>query len=111
MANLCENRPNVDRHAHHVGHEWDGIEELNTPLPRWWLWMFYLTIAWAVGYVIAYPAWPLIDRATEGVLGWSSSRANWQRKCAADGGAALPIRVRLEAHSDRTRSKQDDPAR
>ena len=55
-----------------VGHEWDGIEELNTPLPRWWLWTFYLTILFAIGYVVAYPAWPMIDRATAGVLGWSS---------------------------------------
>lgn len=55
-----------------VGHEWDGIEELNTPLPRWWLWTFYITILFAVGYVIAYPAWPMIDRATGGMLGWSS---------------------------------------
>ena len=55
-----------------VGHEWDGIEELNTPLPRWWLYTFYLSIVFAIGYVIAYPAWPMIDRATEGMLGWSS---------------------------------------
>ncbi|WP_432201901.1 cytochrome-c oxidase, cbb3-type subunit III [Erythrobacter sp. W53] len=55
-----------------VGHEWDGIEELNTPLPRWWLWTFYLCIAWSVVYVIAYPAWPLVNKATAGVLEWSS---------------------------------------
>ncbi len=55
-----------------VGHEWDGIEELNTPLPRWWLYTFYLTIVFAVGYVIAYPAWPMFDRATAGMLGWTS---------------------------------------
>ena len=55
-----------------VGHEWDGIEELNTPLPRWWLWTFYATIAWALVYVVLYPAWPLIDKATDGTLGWSS---------------------------------------
>lgn len=55
-----------------VGHEWDGIEELNTPLPRWWLWTFYATVLWAVVYVILYPAWPLIERGTEGVLGWTS---------------------------------------
>tara|TARA_B100000678_G_scaffold143537_1_gene119861 strand:+ start:170 stop:1081 length:912 start_codon:yes stop_codon:yes gene_type:complete len=55
-----------------VGHEWDGIEELNTPLPRWWLWTFYLTIIFAIVYVILYPAWPMIDRATTGTLGWSS---------------------------------------
>ncbi len=55
-----------------TGHSWDGIKELNTPLPRWWLWTFYLTILWAVGYWIAYPAWPLIASHTTGVLGYSS---------------------------------------
>ena len=44
-----------------TGHEWDGIRELNTPLPRWWLWMFYATIVWAVGYWIVYPSWPLVS--------------------------------------------------
>ena len=34
-----------------VGHEWDGIEELNTPMPRWWLWTLYATIIWAIGYI------------------------------------------------------------
>lgn len=55
-----------------VGHEWDGIEELDTPMPRWWLWTFYATIVWSLVYVILYPAWPLIEKGTEGVLGWSS---------------------------------------
>jgi len=55
-----------------TGHSWDGIEELNTPLPRWWLWTLYLTIIWGIGYVIAYPAWPMISGATQGMLGWSS---------------------------------------
>jgi cytochrome c oxidase cbb3-type subunit 3 len=55
-----------------VGHEWDGIEELNTPLPRWWLYTFYATIVFALIYVVLYPAWPMIDRATGGTLGWSS---------------------------------------
>ena len=54
-----------------TGHSWDGIEELNNPLPRWWLWTFYATILWGVIYTILYPAWPLVDRATSGVLGWS----------------------------------------
>ncbi|HSF93140.1 MAG TPA: cytochrome-c oxidase, cbb3-type subunit III [Paracoccaceae bacterium] len=55
-----------------TGHEWDGIEELDTPMPRWWLWTFYLTIIWAIGYVIAYPAFPLVSGATKGLLGYSS---------------------------------------
>ena len=46
-----------------TGHVWDGIEEFNTPLPRWWLWCFYLTIIWGVAYTIAYPAWPM-DRSS-----------------------------------------------
>jgi cytochrome c oxidase cbb3-type subunit 3 len=58
-----------------TGHEWDGIHELNTPLPRWWLWVFYATIVWAIGYWIAYPAWPLLTSHTRGVLGWNSRTA------------------------------------
>jgi cytochrome c oxidase cbb3-type subunit 3 len=58
-----------------TGHSWDGIEELNNPLPRWWLWTLYLCIIWAIGYTIAYPAWPMISGATQGVMGWST-RAN-----------------------------------
>jgi len=55
-----------------VGHEWDGIEELDTPMPRWWLWTFYITIVFALGYVIVYPAIPLLDRGTAGTFGWTS---------------------------------------
>ena len=55
-----------------TGHEWDGIEELNNPLPRWWLWTFYATIAWAVVYTVLYPAWPMLSDNTRGLLGYSS---------------------------------------
>ncbi|MDX8347214.1 cytochrome-c oxidase, cbb3-type subunit III [Cognatiyoonia sp. IB215446] len=55
-----------------TGHAWDGIKELNNPLPRWWLWCFYLTIIWGIGYTIAFPAWPLINSATSGMLGYST---------------------------------------
>lgn len=55
-----------------TGHNWDGIEELNTPLPRWWLWTLYATIVWGIGYTIAYPAWPMISGATTGLLGFST---------------------------------------
>ncbi|MEQ1770881.1 MAG: cytochrome-c oxidase, cbb3-type subunit III [Devosia sp.] len=65
-----------------TGHEWDGIRELNTPLPRWWLWTFYATIVFAIGYTIAFPAWPLISGATPGVLGYSS-RADLAAEVAA----------------------------
>ena len=52
-----------------TGHSWDGIEEYDNPLPRWWLWTFYATIIWAVGYVLAYPAIPLINGSTQGFIG------------------------------------------
>jgi cytochrome c oxidase cbb3-type subunit 3 len=54
-----------------TGHEWDGIKELDTPLPRWWVLTFYATIAWAFGYWILYPAWPMLHDYTRGVLGYS----------------------------------------
>ncbi|MBL4645082.1 MAG: cytochrome-c oxidase, cbb3-type subunit III [Hyphomicrobiales bacterium] len=52
-----------------TGHEWDGITELNNPLPRWWLWTWYATIAFSLGYVIYYPAIPLISSYTQGISG------------------------------------------
>ena len=55
-----------------TGHEWDGIRELNNPMPRWWVLCFYATIVWAVGYTVAYPAWPMLTSATSGILGYSS---------------------------------------
>jgi len=58
-----------------TGHEWDGLRELNNPLPRWWLWTFYACIVWAVGYWIVYPAWPLVSSYTGGLFGWQSRDA------------------------------------
>ena len=50
----------------------EGIKELNNPLPRWWLWSFYITIVWGIAYTIAYPAWPMVSSATAGMLGYST---------------------------------------
>jgi cytochrome c oxidase cbb3-type subunit 3 len=56
-----------------TGHVWDNdLEELNKPLPKWWLYTFYATIIWAIGYWIAYPAWPVFNDYTKGVLGYSA---------------------------------------
>ena len=55
-----------------TGHEWDGIKELNTPLPRWWILTFYATILWAIGYWIVYPAWPLVTGYTTGLFHYST---------------------------------------
>jgi len=79
-----------------TGHEWDGIQEYNKPMPRWWLWTFYVTIVWGIGYSIAYPAWPLINGATAGVLGYST-RAEVAKDIAAVEEANAAINARLEA--------------
>ncbi len=55
-----------------TGHAWDGIKELNTPLPSWWVYVFYATIIWGIGYWIVYPAWPMVSDYTRGLLGYSS---------------------------------------
>jgi len=67
------NEPEYDEitDTYTTGHEWDGVKELDTPMPRWWLWTLYATIIWAVGYWIAMPAWPLVSDYTKGVLGYS----------------------------------------
>lgn len=54
-----------------TGHEWDGIKELDTPMPKWWLGIFYATIVWAIGYWVIYPAWPTLSGYTRGVLNHS----------------------------------------
>ncbi len=63
-----------DDHAT-TGHEWDGIREFDKPIPRWWLWTYYLSIIFSIGYVIAYPAIPLVNDYTKGLLNWSSRDA------------------------------------
>lgn len=64
--------PEKKQEVETTGHSWDGIQEYNNPLPRWWLWCFYGTIVWGVIYTIAFPAWPLINGATPGILGFST---------------------------------------
>jgi cytochrome c oxidase cbb3-type subunit III len=51
-----------------TGHDFDGIEELNNPLPAWWTWLFVLTIVFSAIYLVLYPGFGNF----EGVLGWSS---------------------------------------
>lgn len=87
------NKPEVPE-IETTGHEWDGIKEYNNPLPRWWLWTFYITIIWGIGYTIAYPAWPLINGATQGVIGYST-RAEVAKDIQAfsDANAAIDIEL------------------
>ena len=93
---MAEKRIDEPTGTETMGHEWDGIEELNTPLPRWWLWALYATIVWGIAYTIFYPAWPLVSRATDGVLGWSS-RGQLEQELADQQAAKAPILKALAA--------------
>ena len=84
------------RQVETTGHQWDGIEEYNNPMPRWWVWTFYATIVWGIGYTIAYPAWPLVTRATPGLLG-ASTRADVAEEIARVDAANAAIKERLIA--------------
>ena len=79
-----------------TGHVWDGIEEYNNPMPRSWVWTFYATIVWALLYSIAYPAWPMLTRATQGVLGYDQ-RAEVAAEIAKFDAMNAPMRERLAA--------------
>ena len=79
-----------------TGHEWDGIKELNNPLPRWWLIVFWVSVVWSIGYWILMPAWPGITGYTKGVRN-HSERAN----VAADLDALAAERGRSDPAADR----------
>lgn len=89
-------KPEKKQEVETTGHEWDGIEELNNPLPRWWLWVFYACIVWAIWYTIAYPAWPMVSGATQGYKGWST-RENVAQEIAAVEEANSEINAQLVA--------------
>lgn len=59
---MTDHKPEIDEVSgvETTGHTWDGIKELNNPLPRWWLYIFYATIVWAIIYMIFMPAIPAL---------------------------------------------------
>ena len=65
-----------------TGHEWDGIKELNTPLPKWWLYTFYASILFAVVYSVLFPSVPGLRSHFDGTLGFSQ-RDDVSRSVAA----------------------------
>lgn len=74
---MSDNKPKIDEISgtETTGHEWDGIEELNTPMPRWWLWVFYASIIISIGYAVAMPSIPLLNSHFKGLLGQSDRAA------------------------------------
>lgn len=84
-----------------TGHEWDGIQELNNPLPRWWLWIFYATIVWSIGYMIWFPAIPLLDGNTPGLSG-ETNRGKLQAELAevAQGREAITAQISASSLED-----------
>ncbi len=70
---MCAKQVKKPGEVETTGHEWDGIRELDNPMPRWWLYTFYLTIIWAIGYTFFYPAWPLVTSATQGLWGGTAA--------------------------------------
>ncbi|WP_120501925.1 cytochrome-c oxidase, cbb3-type subunit III [Roseovarius sp. EL26] len=91
---MAKHPKDVKKEPDTTGHEWDGIREYDNPMPRWWLWVLYLTIIWGLWYSIAYPAWPLITGATEGYKGFSS-RANVATEIAEAEAANAEINAQL----------------
>lgn len=94
-----------------TGHEWDGIKELDNPLPRWWLWIFYATIIWSVVYWVLMPAWP----APPGMQGYTqgytanSERVNVSNDLEALQASRSDFYARLE-NADGYEAIESDPA-
>lgn len=95
----------VDEHSgvETTGHSWDGIKELNNPLPRWWLYIFYGSIAWAVVYMVlmpALPALPGMGTNTPGLRGHSDRAEVMQAVADLEAQRAESSAVLLEASLD-----------
>lgn len=60
-----------------TGHEWDGLKELNNPLPRWWVWVWIITIIWSLWYFVVYPAFPTLGTDNQGGTVGTSGRTQY----------------------------------
>jgi cytochrome c oxidase cbb3-type subunit III len=58
-----------------TGHEWDGLKELNTPLPKWWIYTLWATVVWAFAWFLLYPSVPWVNGYFHGLLGYSQRTA------------------------------------
>ncbi len=89
-----EHDPVTGRHT--TGHEWDGLKELNTPLPKWWFWTFVATVVWGIGYAVLYPSVPWFTTYYPGLLGFSQ-RARVEADVRALDGRRSEVMGRLKA--------------
>ena len=81
-----------------TGHEWDGIRELNTPLPKWWLYILYATIAWSAVWAILYPSFPGLSGHWRGTTGWTQRAAIAEQMAAVEAERAPMLeRIRTAA--------------
>jgi cytochrome c oxidase cbb3-type subunit 3 len=81
-----------------TGHEWDGIRELDTPLPKWCLYVFYATIVFAGIWVVLYPALPWVNAHTSGLLG-QTNRGDLAKVMATPDPRQAEYRTRIAAAS------------
>jgi cytochrome c oxidase cbb3-type subunit 3 len=90
-----------------TGHTWDGdLKEYNNPLPRWWLWLFYGTVAFSIAYLVLFPGlgnW-------KGTLGWSQV-GQWQTQVDDANQAAAPVYQRFAGMSIEDLQKDPDALR
>jgi cytochrome c oxidase cbb3-type subunit 3 len=73
-------RPEESAEGQSTGHTWDGLQELNNPLPRWWLWLFYITIIFGLSYLVVFPGLGNF----KGLGNWSSTGQYEQEVADAD---------------------------
>ena len=109
---MTDESKDIDEHSgvETTGHSWDGIKELNNPLPRWWLFVWYMSIAWAIVYMIlmpAIPALPGLGTNTKGLRGHSDrvevAKAVSELKTARDAQSIVLLDAGLEKiETDRT---------
>jgi cytochrome c oxidase cbb3-type subunit 3 len=90
-----------------TGHEWDGIKELNTPLPKWWVYVLWATVVWSAVYFVLYPSVPWFTGYFKGVLGYSQ-RVTLDKSLKDARAAQAKYRTRIKAATPAAILKDDE---